>query len=70
MLAFCTDGVMEAWNETGEQFGRGRLRQSLLQHAGQDAAAILDAVMRDVTEIRGQAPQADDLTRVVLKRSP
>jgi sigma-B regulation protein RsbU (phosphoserine phosphatase) len=70
VLALCTDGITEAWNEKGEQFGRGRLMQSLLRHASGDASVILDGVMSDVFDFRGTAPQSDDLTLVVLKRTP
>jgi sigma-B regulation protein RsbU (phosphoserine phosphatase) len=70
VLALCTDGITEAWNEKGEQFGRERVKQSLLRHASGDASAILDGVMRDVIDFRGTAPQSDDLTLVVLKRTP
>ena len=70
VLALCTDGITEAWNDRGEQFGRDRLKQSLLRHAPQDASAILEAVMRDVIDFRGPAPQKDDQTLVVLKRTP
>jgi sigma-B regulation protein RsbU (phosphoserine phosphatase) len=70
VLALCTDGITEAGNEEGEQFGRGRLKQSLLRHASGDASVILDGVMRDVFDFRGTAPRSDDLTLVVLKRAP
>ena len=69
VLALCTDGITEAWNNAGQQFGRERLKQSLLRHAPQDASAILEAVIRDVIAFRGPTPQKDDLTLVVLKRS-
>jgi sigma-B regulation protein RsbU (phosphoserine phosphatase) len=69
VVALCTDGITEAWSEHGEQFGRERLRQSLLRHASQRATAILEGVMRDVFDFRGGAPQKDDLTLVVLKRT-
>jgi serine phosphatase RsbU (regulator of sigma subunit) len=70
VVALCTDGITEAWSETGEQFGRERLKQSLLRHAAQPAGSILEGVMRDVLDFRGAAPQKDDLTLVVLKRAP
>jgi sigma-B regulation protein RsbU (phosphoserine phosphatase) len=44
VLALCTDGITEAWNQKGERFGRGRLKQSLLRHTSGDASVIL--VMR------------------------
>lgn len=70
VVALCTDGITEAWSESGEQFGRERLKDSLLRHAVQPASSILEGVMRDVLDFRGSAPQKDDLTLVVLKRSP
>jgi phosphoserine phosphatase RsbU/P len=70
VVALCTDGITEAWSESGEQFGRERLKDSLLRHAAQPASSILEAVMRDVLDFRGAAPQKDDLTLVVLKRTP
>ncbi|WP_406700970.1 SpoIIE family protein phosphatase [Singulisphaera sp. Ch08] len=68
VLALCTDGVTEAWNPEGEQFGRERFKQSLLRHAQHDAGTILNGVIRDVLEFRGVAKQMDDLTLVILKR--
>jgi serine phosphatase RsbU (regulator of sigma subunit) len=70
VLALCTDGITEAWSEGGEQFGRERLKRCLQRYASQSAAAILEGVMREVSDFRGLAPQRDDLTLVVLKRTP
>jgi sigma-B regulation protein RsbU (phosphoserine phosphatase) len=70
VVALCTDGITEAWNQSGEQFGRERLRQSLLRHACQHAPSILEGVLHDVLDFRGSAPQKDDLTMVVVKRAP
>ncbi len=72
VVALCTDGITEAWNPDDQQFGRERLRQSLLAHASQglDATALLKAVMRDVFEFRGDEPQRDDITLVILRRTP
>jgi phosphoserine phosphatase RsbU/P len=68
VLALCTDGITEAFNPAGEQFGRERLRQSLLRHASQHPSAILEGVIRELADFRGCEPQMDDLTLVVLKR--
>ena len=45
VVALCTDGITEAWNDRREQFGRERLRQSLLRHASRPAPAILEGVL-------------------------
>jgi serine phosphatase RsbU (regulator of sigma subunit) len=70
VVALCTDGITEAWNDRGERFGRERLKESLLRHASRPATSILEGVMHDVLDFRGRAPQKDDLTLVVLKRAP
>ncbi len=69
VLALCTDGVTEAWNPEGEQFGRERFKQSLLRHAQHNAEVILEKIVQDVLDFRGSAQQLDDLTLVVLKKS-
>ncbi|CAN5901859.1 hypothetical protein BH23PLA1_BH23PLA1_23260 [soil metagenome] len=69
VVALCTDGITEAWNPEGKQFGRDRFKQSLLRHAHHDADLILENIVRDVLDFRGIAPQLDDLTLVVLKRT-
>ena len=70
VLVLYTDGITESWNPDGEQFGQERFKRSLLRHARQSASAILECVIHDVFEFRSAAPQRDDLTLVVLKRSP
>ena len=70
VIALCTDGITETWNQDGEQFGHERFKQSLLRHASQPASSIVAGVMQDVFDFRGHAPQRDDLTLVVLKRTP
>ena len=70
VLVLYTDGITESWNPDGKQFGHERFKQSLLRHARQSASAILECVIHDVFEFRSAAPQRDDLTLVVLKRSP
>jgi serine phosphatase RsbU (regulator of sigma subunit) len=70
VLVLYTDGITESWNPDGKQFGRERFKQSLLRHARQSPSAILECVISDVFEFCGAAPQRDDVTLIVLKRSP
>ena len=70
VVATFTDGITETWDENGEQFGRDRLKESLLRHSHQHASQILEGVMRDVLEFRGKAEQADDLTLAVVRKIP
>jgi serine phosphatase RsbU (regulator of sigma subunit) len=71
VLALVTDGFVEwaqkAGEARGEQFGMGRLRQSLRDHAHLGSQAMIDAVAADVAAFTRGEPQQDDLTMVVIK---
>ena len=66
LLVFYTDGVTDAMNPEGEQFGQERLEQ-LVKAAGSDAAAVMQRIIDGVTVFRGNARLNDDLTLVVLR---
>lgn len=68
IVLFYTDGVTEATNETGELFGEERLAKLGPSLLGLDSKAICETVVSKVHEFAGEAPQADDITAVVLKR--
>jgi phosphoserine phosphatase RsbU/P len=69
VLALYSDGVTEASDPTElEEFGEDRLLQTLRQHQEETPAAIIQAVIRQVSEFTGNAPLADDLTLVIAKR--
>lgn len=67
LYAFCTDGVFEAFDASGREFGTERLLQTLGRWRTASAREIVDAIASDVREFRGDAPQSDDLTAVVVK---
>ena len=64
VLVLYTDGVTEAANDTGEEFGEERLMESLRRHQGLSSEALLAAL---VEEVRRFAPheQQDDITLLV-----
>lgn len=65
-----SDGVPEALNPRGEQYGMQRLKR-IVQDAADDfytAEAVKNAVLSDVKEFMGSSEQLDDITVVVLKR--
>ena len=66
MLALYTDGITEAGNELGEEFGECRLIESLRQHRELPCQALLTAI---VDTVRGFSPQEqhDDITAIVAK---
>ncbi len=62
-----TDGIREARDAAGEMFGKQRLQDIVRDRAGQTAETIKTALMEAVTAFRGDAPQEDDVTLVVVK---
>src|SRR5262249_38168889 len=66
LVAF-TDGVIEAGNPFGEEFGEDRLIETLLENSGLPAAGIESRILRAVEDWTAEAEQEDDLTLVILK---
>ena len=62
-----TDGIWEAHNGDGEMFGKKRLYEIIRTNANKLAEAIQNAVLEAISNFRGQAPQEDDITLVVIK---
>jgi phosphoserine phosphatase RsbU/P len=64
-----TDGIWETANESGESFGKDRLIEILRKSLDEPAKAVRDKIVQSVTNFRGNAPQTDDITLVVIKVS-
>ncbi|MFC1850200.1 SpoIIE family protein phosphatase [candidate division CSSED10-310 bacterium] len=66
-LVFYTDGVTEAMNMAGEEFGDNRLKDIIIHHQQKDATQILAEIVNDIKDHVGQAQQSDDITCAVVK---
>ena len=66
-LFFYTDGVNEAFNEAGEQYGEPRLEAELESLAGAPPAAICDAMRASVEAFSTGVEQSDDITTVAMR---
>jgi sigma-B regulation protein RsbU (phosphoserine phosphatase) len=64
-----TDGVTDALNQDGGEFGVQRLEQVLRSQADAPAADIAAALERALKDFTGGATTFDDITLVVIKRS-
>ena len=62
-----TDGVTEALNEAGEEFGSERLHATIAGLGAGSARETARALVRAVGEFAGEAEQFDDLTCLVLR---
>jgi sigma-B regulation protein RsbU (phosphoserine phosphatase) len=67
-FAVFSDGISEAINEANEQFGEERIAAVLLENRTLPAADIRDRLVAAVREHAAGAPQADDITVVIVKR--
>ena len=67
-LVLYSDGVTEAADPNGEEFGEERLARILHENRARRPHEIVEAVTGAVTEFSAGAPVADDLTLVVAKR--
>lgn len=68
VLVLYTDGVVEAQDSHDAVFGEEQLLRSVRANMGRPAQDIQDAIIADVSEFIGDAPQYDDITLVVLVR--
>lgn len=62
-----TDGIWETRNAGSKKFGKARVGDIMRRHCQEPAEAILEAVLCSLEEFRGELPQEDDITLVVLK---
>ena len=65
-----SDGITEAMDSDHELFGETRLKAVLEGCASLDSQKMCDKVVAAIKEFVGGAPQADDLTLVVLRFGP
>lgn len=66
VLALYTDGVTEAYNEKGEEFGEERLFDSLRQHRHEPVTAAVEAIANQVSRFTF-GDQHDDITLILAK---
>jgi sigma-B regulation protein RsbU (phosphoserine phosphatase) len=69
LLMLYSDGVPEAWDVNEEEFGMDRIIDVLKAHREEPAARIVDAMLRSIDAFAGAAPQHDDITMMVVKRT-
>ncbi|MEI6669499.1 MAG: GAF domain-containing protein [Acidobacteriota bacterium] len=67
VFASFSDGVFEAMNAEGEEFGAERLMAAIRASRTRTAREIVDAVFEEAFAFRGAAAQNDDMTAVVVK---
>ena len=70
ILIMYTDGVIEAADNKQEMFSRERLIEMVQEHRHQSANQLVETIKDAIDAFTGDAPQFDDLTVLVAKRTP
>jgi sigma-B regulation protein RsbU (phosphoserine phosphatase) len=69
MLVLYTDGITEAQNGREAFFGKEQLLEVVRTNLGRPAQDVQNALLAEVHEFAGDAPQFDDITLMVVIRS-
>lgn len=67
IVVFYTDGLLDAKNAQGEEFGIERVAKVLQEYEHCEAAAIVDFLGMKVMQFTGATEQVDDITYVLIK---
>jgi phosphoserine phosphatase RsbU/P len=67
-LLLYTDGMTEALDIGGNEFGVQRLREMLATNSGTSASELLQRLSEAVTVFSGNQPQHDDITLIALRK--
>jgi len=68
-IVLYSDGITEAQNPEGGEYGEDRLIHSLRRHCDGDPATMAAGVLRDVARFRDTRPPHDDMTLLIVRRS-
>jgi sigma-B regulation protein RsbU (phosphoserine phosphatase) len=69
-LVLYTDGISESSNEAEELFGDERLQEFVAQRRDLPVNRLKDEILEAIRLHQGNAPQADDMTLVIIRRLP
>jgi sigma-B regulation protein RsbU (phosphoserine phosphatase) len=70
VIVFYSDGISESMNEQQELFGDDRLAQLIGEHRSLPVDRLKEEIFSAVRQHQGNAPQADDMTLVIIRRLP
>jgi sigma-B regulation protein RsbU (phosphoserine phosphatase) len=65
-VVYYTDGIVEAMNKHKDMYGFERLHEVVKSSPAENAEALMNDIIKDVSDFTGAAPQHDDLTIIVV----
>jgi phosphoserine phosphatase RsbU/P len=69
-LVLLSDGIYETAAPDGQLYGRQRVQDLVRRHRDQCALSLAQLLLADVDAFRARTPQEDDVTAVLLRRTP
>ncbi len=70
VVVLYTDGISESMNERQELFGDDRLAKFIGERRALPVERLKEDILAAVAQHQGSAPQADDMTLVIVRRLP
>jgi len=70
LIVLLTDGFYEYRNPEGKLFGQERVAEIILHHHHRPVRELLDELLSATRTFAAGAPQADDMTALIIKRIP
>ncbi len=70
LLAIYSDGVSEALNPAGDEYGEERIQQTVAPNWLEPSDAVLQTLLTSVRTFAQGAPQNDDVTALVVRFTP
>jgi phosphoserine phosphatase RsbU/P len=67
ILLLYTDGITEAMNAAGEEFGVARLSRCLMARQTEAPQAIIGGIIKELTAFAGTSVMEDDVTMIVMR---
>lgn len=68
VIVFYTDGVTEAMNKAGDEFGDKRLTDVLSEQKDSNSSEILEEIKNSIVNFSRDTAQYDDITLIVVKK--
>jgi sigma-B regulation protein RsbU (phosphoserine phosphatase) len=70
LLAVFSDGVSEAMNPSGEEYGEARAQNAIEPNWLEPSDAVLQSLLESVRAFAQGAPQNDDVTALIVRYTP
>jgi sigma-B regulation protein RsbU (phosphoserine phosphatase) len=68
LLVVFSDGISEALDAAGDEFGEARICELAIANHDMSAAELIEKILQSVGAHAGDRPQLDDMTLLVIKR--